>query len=128
MKVTKIFTFDAGHRLSNYEGKCKHLHGHTYTLEITVEGGLDKTGMVMDFGELKRIFKEFIEPKFDHKFMLNKNDEENCKEFDNVNGLTSHYQWFQDSICWVDYNPTAENIVTDIFVMVKNKLLELPYP
>jgi len=127
MKVTKIFTFDAGHRLSNYEGKCKHLHGHTYTLEITVEGGLDKTGMVMDFGELKRIFNELIDPKFDHKFMLNRDDPENQSEFDEA-GKGGHYRWFYDSVCWVGYNPTAENIATDIFAMFKNGLLNLQVP
>lgn len=57
MKITKIFTFDSSHMLDGHDGKCQNLHGHTYSLEITVAGSLiesgAKAGMVMDFSDLK---------------------------------------------------------------------------
>ena len=106
--VTKSFTFDMGHRLSNYEGKCKHLHGHTYKLEVTIEcDELDDRGMVMDFGDLKKIYKEQIEAKFDHKLLLYENDDYNQR-------LAKAIEPDRESIVWAEYNPTAENIVDNI--------------
>lgn len=67
--VTKEFSFDAAHHLHNYEGKCKNLHGHTYRLVITVSGYVDEIGLVIDFGELKRIYREVIEDKLDHQYL-----------------------------------------------------------
>ena len=60
--VSKEFTFDAAHHLFNYEGKCKSLHGHTYHLQIAVSGYLDERGMTYDFGDLKNIYKNHLEP------------------------------------------------------------------
>lgn len=65
--VTKIFTFDAAHHLPFHKGKCKNLHGHTYKLEVTVGGELDENGLVIDFGDLKKIVSENIIEKYDHK-------------------------------------------------------------
>lgn len=67
--VTKTFTFDAAHHLHAYEGKCKSLHGHTYKLELTVSGFLDHRGFVIDFQDLKRIYKKVIEEKLDHRYL-----------------------------------------------------------
>ncbi len=117
MQITKVFTFDAGHRLSDYEGKCKRLHGHTYHLEVTVEGELNKKGMVMDFGDLKSIFNEDIDSKFDHRFMLKIGDKYN-------EAIAKALPKGDGSICWVDYNPTAENIAKDILEILKKKLSE----
>lgn len=116
MKATRVFTFDSGHRLSNYEGKCKRLHGHTYKLEVTVEGDLDKLGMVMDFGDLKILFNDYIDSKFDHKMILKKGDALN-------EAIAKVLPKDDLSICWVDYNPTAENIASDIFNILKNALV-----
>jgi 6-pyruvoyltetrahydropterin/6-carboxytetrahydropterin synthase len=69
LNVTRIFTFDAAHRLEEYVGKCNNLHGHTYKLELTVRGTPDHRGIVVDFGDLKAIFKEFYEPILDHKYL-----------------------------------------------------------
>ena len=60
--VSKEFTFDAAHHLFHYEGKCKSLHGHTYHLQIAVSGYLDERGMTYDFGDLKSIYKDHLEP------------------------------------------------------------------
>jgi len=89
MEITKIFEFDAAHRLPDYNGKCANLHGHRWKLEVTIEGEVDKkTGMIMDFGELKTIVNETILNHLDHNYL---NDLEGLK------------------------NPTAENIIREIW-------------
>ncbi|MGC4376982.1 6-carboxytetrahydropterin synthase QueD [Fictibacillus sp. Mic-4] len=67
--VTKEFTFDAAHHLHCYEGKCKSLHGHTYKLIITISGFVDERGLVIDFTDVKRIYKEVIESRLDHRYL-----------------------------------------------------------
>lgn len=67
--VTKEFTFDAAHLLTDYEGACANLHGHTYRLEVTVTGEL-RNGMIIDFSVLKDVVKREILDKVDHR-MLN---------------------------------------------------------
>lgn len=69
LEVTRVFTFDAAHRLEDYVGKCNNLHGHTYRLELTVRGTPDHRGIVVDFGDLKQLFKEYYEPLLDHRFL-----------------------------------------------------------
>ena len=81
--VTKRFTFDAAHNIEAYHGKCERLHGHTYTLEVSVKGLPDKEGMVIDFCELKRIVKENIIDVLDHVY---------------INEV-------------VDFNPSSENLL-----------------
>jgi 6-pyruvoyltetrahydropterin/6-carboxytetrahydropterin synthase len=67
--LTKEFTFDAAHHLHQYEGKCKSMHGHTYRLLITVSGYLNNIGIVLDFADIKAIFKECIDAKCDHRYL-----------------------------------------------------------
>lgn len=69
LEVTKIFTFDAAHRIAEYVGKCHELHGHTYRVELTVRGPRDRRGIVVDFTDLKAIFKEFYERVLDHRYL-----------------------------------------------------------
>lgn len=69
MLVTKIFTFDAAHKLTNYYGKCERLHGHTYKLEVTLEGDVQSNGMVLDFVVLKHIVKKHVLDKVDHHYL-----------------------------------------------------------
>lgn len=70
MQITKKFTFDSAHQLPSHPGKCKNLHGHTYTLFVTIEGEVDSnTGMVMDFGDLDRIVKEKVIDVLDHSLL-----------------------------------------------------------
>lgn len=66
MLITKEFTFDAAHYLTNYHGKCENMHGHTYKLHVTVEGEINKNGLVIDFITLKQIVNEKIIDKLDH--------------------------------------------------------------
>lgn len=67
--VSKEFTFDAAHHLHNYEGKCKNLHGHTYRAVLGVSGYTDERGLMIDFGDIKNIWKEKIEIYLDHRYL-----------------------------------------------------------
>jgi len=68
LMVVKRFEFAAAHFLPGYPGKCKDLHGHTFSLEIGVEGAIDEqTGMVIDFVTLKKVVNEAVIDKLDHK-------------------------------------------------------------
>jgi len=69
MLIAKEFTFDAAHRLLNYDGPCANLHGHTYKLQIVLSGRVQKNGMVIDFVDLKKIVTEKVISKLDHKFI-----------------------------------------------------------
>lgn len=84
MIIIKEFSFDSAHQLFWHPGKCKNLHGHTYKLQVGIEGNLNSNGIVMDFGELKdKVNKEIIE-KYDHQnlniFFLNPTAELMAKE------------------------------------------------
>ena len=71
MKITKEITFDSAHMLSNYDGKCNNLHGHTYKLQVTLEGEINKkTHMLMDFNALKDALNESVMKAFDHAIIF----------------------------------------------------------
>lgn len=67
--VSKEFTFDSAHHLHCYEGKCKNLHGHTYKLQVIMSGRPDHRGISIDFSDIKRISKERIIDRLDHKYL-----------------------------------------------------------
>jgi 6-pyruvoyltetrahydropterin/6-carboxytetrahydropterin synthase len=67
--VSKEFTFDAAHHLHCYEGKCKNLHGHTYKVVFGISGNVDDRGLMMDFGDIKDIWKNEIEIHLDHRYL-----------------------------------------------------------
>jgi 6-pyruvoyltetrahydropterin/6-carboxytetrahydropterin synthase len=67
MFVTKIFSFDSAHFLTNYYGKCERMHGHTYSLEVTLEGDVQSNGLIIDFVVLKRMVKKHVLDKLDHQ-------------------------------------------------------------
>ena len=73
MRIGKEFTFDAAHQLPNHDGKCRNLHGHTYRVRIEFEGPLHgdgpKEGMVVDFGDVKAVWKQHVEPLLDHQYL-----------------------------------------------------------
>ena len=77
IRITKQFTFETGHALYGYDGKCKNVHGHSYKLSVTVIGepitdmGNAKLGMVIDFGDLKKIVNREIVNVFDHATVFN---------------------------------------------------------
>lgn len=120
IRITKRFSFEAGHALYGYDGKCKNLHGHSYKLSVTVIGIpiTDKTnpkfGMVIDFTDLKRIVTEEIVDKFDHATIFNKN--------------TPHVKLAKTlkdeghNVLLVDYQPTTECMVTDFARKITKRL------
>src|SRR3990167_6664823 len=67
MLITRTFHFDSAHQLTDYHGKCERMHGHTYVLEITVEGPVLKNGMVVDFALFKNVVKKQVLDAVDHR-------------------------------------------------------------
>ena len=104
-QVTITIHFSYGHRLLNYEGKCKHLHGHNGRVEIELSTAtLDQREMVRDFGEVKHAVKQWIDETFDHKMLLRRDDP-----------AAPFLQKLGEPIHLVDTNPTAEAIAKLIF-------------
>lgn len=73
--VTRLIHFCYGHRLLDYEGKCRNMHGHNGLVEITIKKDkLDKLGMVMDFEEIKATVQKWVDQELDHKMILHEQD------------------------------------------------------
>ena len=73
MLLTKKFTFEMAHALDGYDGKCANLHGHSYHLEVTVEGTeLNSNGIAIDFGSIKTLVQRTVIDHFDHALVLKK--------------------------------------------------------
>ena len=122
IRITKQFTFEAGHALYGYDGKCKNVHGHSYKLSVTVSGTpIDdntnvKFGMVIDFGDLKKIVNEEIVDLFDHATVFNKNTP-------HVE-LAAELQKRGHHVILVDYQPTSEMMVIDFAKKIQQRLPE----
>jgi 6-pyruvoyltetrahydropterin/6-carboxytetrahydropterin synthase len=120
IRITKQFSFETGHALYGYDGKCKNVHGHSSKLSVTVIGKpiSDNTnvkfGMVIDFSDLKKIVREEIVDLFDHATVFNKNTPhvELAAELKN----RGHH------VILVDYQPTSENMVIDFAQKINNRL------
>jgi len=105
-------TFDAAHRLSNYAGKCKKIHGHTYLVKVKVSSNnLLHWGAAMDFGDLKKVMKDHIDKKYDHKLLLKVGDPLNEAIEKSLEEVDTEKEW----IVWMNENTTAENIAHDIY-------------
>jgi 6-pyruvoyltetrahydropterin/6-carboxytetrahydropterin synthase len=122
IRITKQFSFETGHALYGYDGKCKNVHGHSYKLSVTVIGTpIDdstnvKFGMVIDFGDLKKIVKEEIVDQFDHATVFN----QNTPHIELANELKSR----DHHVILVDYQPTSENMVIDFAQRISSRLPE----
>ncbi len=113
--VTKQIEFSYGHRLINYDGKCKYLHGHNGLLEVEIAADeLDGRGMVLDFGDLKRLVEGWVNENLDHKLIL-------CRDDPLVEALSALGQ----PIYLLDDNPTAENIARHIFLRTRRMGLHI---
>jgi len=120
IRITKQFSFETGHALYGYDGKCKNVHGHSYKLSVTVIGtpitdpSNVKYGMVIDFTDLKKIVKSEIVDKFDHATVFNKNTPhiELAKELESRD----------HNVILVEYQPTSENMVLDFARKIQAKL------
>jgi 6-pyruvoyltetrahydropterin/6-carboxytetrahydropterin synthase len=103
--VTRELTFCYGHRLLQYEGKCRHLHGHNGRVVITLAASsLDALGMVMDFTRLKHVVGGWIDEHLDHKMLLHHDDP-----------ALPLLRQLGEPVYVLDVNPTAENIARLIF-------------
>lgn len=120
IRITKEFTFETGHALYGYDGKCRNVHGHSYKLAVTVIGSpiMDnehvKYGMVIDFTDLKKIVKEEIVEPFDHATVFNKNTPhvELAKELEE----RGHH------VILADYQPTSEMMIIDFAEKIQKRL------
>ena len=115
IRITKKFTFETGHALFGHDGKCKNIHGHSYSLFVTVlgrpisESRNPKFGMVMDFSDLK----EIVNP-YDHATVFNKNS----PHLELANDLKKRGH----KIVLVEYQPTSEMLVIDFAEKIKSLL------
>ena len=120
IRITKQFSFETGHALYGYDGKCRNVHGHSYKLHVTVIGepisdtSNVKFGMVIDFSDLKVIVKNKIVDVFDHATVFNKNTPhvELAKELED----RGH------NVLLVDYQPTSEMMIIDFANVIKQEL------
>jgi len=119
IRVTKQFSFEMAHALWNYDGACRHIHGHSYKLWVTVLGtplsdpSDPKLGMVIDFGTLKKIVHEHIVKRFDHALVLSKNSMSHLKSL-------SEPLW--GKVEQVDFQPTSENLIAFFVTILKEQL------
>lgn len=118
--ITRKLEWDAGHRVLNHEGRCRHLHGHRYVAELTVgANALDSLGRVIDFSVLKTKVGKWIDDYWDHNLILHPQDP-----------LVSMWQTARDhpesreaevfggkEPYILDCNPTAENIAAALFLV-----------
>ncbi|HLG20565.1 MAG TPA: 6-carboxytetrahydropterin synthase [Bdellovibrionota bacterium] len=110
-RVTQQIHFCYGHRLLDYEGKCAHPHGHNGLAEVSFESDkLDRRGMVLDFTDIKRLLKSWIDDTMDHRMLLRKDDP-----------LIPLLEKLGEPVYKIDVNPTAENIAREIFVHARER-------
>lgn len=111
IRITKEFKFEMAHALPNHDGLCKNVHGHSYILSVTLLGqavedeSRSDHGMVMDFGNLKKIVFEHVISDFDHALVLYNGSSDKL-----VNELKNNFA----KLILVDYHPTSEKLIVDI--------------
>ena len=114
-RITKTIDFCYGHRLLEYDGKCKQLHGHNGLLEVDLESDtLDRLGMVRDFTEVRDIVKGWVDEHLDHKMLLRRDDP-----------VIPALKELGEPLVLFDVNPTAENIAKHIFEQARENGLPL---
>ena len=110
-RVTREIHFCYGHRLLNYQGKCRNLHGHNGKVLISLEAPeLDRLGMVVDFTQIKKIVQVWIDDTLDHKMILHRDDP-----------VLPELRRQNEPVVVVDVNPTAEYIARMIFEYAKGQ-------
>jgi 6-pyruvoyltetrahydropterin/6-carboxytetrahydropterin synthase len=117
IRITKEFSFEMAHALRNYDGPCRNIHGHSYKLFVTIIGEPiqddknAKNGMLMDFGQLKRLVNSKIVDVYDHAVVVYENDE----RLDEMKNLF-------ENIIATTYQPTCENMVGDFAAIINQEL------
>ncbi len=110
-RVSQNIEFCYGHRLLNYSGKCRHLHGHNGKAVIVLEGeALDDRGMLVDFSDIKESVRTWIDNELDHRMILNENDP-----------AVPFLQEQGEPLFLLPENPTAETISRLIYNYTKNE-------
>jgi len=125
LHVSREIDFCYGHRLLNYQGKCRHLHGHNGKVMVTIEAaGLDNRGMVLDFGDIKAVISRWIDEHLDHRMILSRDGP-----------AVAVLESLGEPLHLIDANPTAENIakliydrcVAEGFPVIEVTLWETPH-
>ncbi len=113
--VTKRIDFCYGHRLLDYDGICKHPHGHNAVVEIEVRtDALDRRNMVVDFSDIKRVVKGWIDRELDHKMILRHDDP-----------LVEPLRGLGEPVYVLDSNPTVERIASLIYETARGEGLHV---
>jgi len=116
LTITRKLEFDAGHRIPDHKSQCRNLHGHRYTVEITLTGrvidieGSSDNGMIMDFSDVKAIAKQHLVDVWDHAFLVYAKDTA-VREF--LDSMPGHKTVVIDRI------PTVENLAQTAFDILK---------
>ena len=116
LTITRKLEFDAGHRIPDHKSQCRNLHGHRYTLEITLVGdvieqeGNSDNGMIMDFSDVKALAKQHLVDVWDHAFLVYVND---APVRDFLASIPNHKTVVIDRI------PTVENLARTAFDLLK---------
>ena len=119
IRLTKEFRWEMAHALWNYDGLCKNIHGHSYILQVTVIGepisdtSNPKLGMVMDFGDLKKIVNKLIVDTMDHSLVISEKSEHQP--------LMQLNEMFERRHI-TPYQPTCENMIADFAGKIKSML------
>jgi 6-pyruvoyltetrahydropterin/6-carboxytetrahydropterin synthase len=114
--ITRKLEFDAGHRIPDHKSQCRNLHGHRYTLEITLVGavieeeGSSDNGMIMDFSDIKALAKQYLVDVWDHAFLVYEKDA-------TVRGFLESLPEHKTVI--IDRIPTVENLAQTAFNILK---------
>lgn len=121
IRLTKEFNFEMAHALWNYDGLCSNIHGHSYTLFVTLIGepinekADPKYGMVVDFGDIKKWVKTKIVDEFDHSLLIS--SEADVSETEMAKQMFNRLRI-------VDFQPTCENLLVYMASVIKNQLPE----
>jgi 6-pyruvoyltetrahydropterin/6-carboxytetrahydropterin synthase len=136
--VERYHDISTGHRVHNHESKCAHLHGHNYRVHFSVstelachmpviaENELDSVGRVIDFSVVKERLCMWLENNWDHKFLAWEEDPVIKSIYYAIPGQVEfeHARQFQQSIVWVPFNPTAENMAQYLVDVIGPQQLE----
>ena len=113
--VTKRIDFCHGHRLLDYDGICKHPHGHNAVVEVDVRTDrLDRRNMVADFSDIKRTVKGWIDRELDHKMILRSDDP-----------LVGPLEALGEPVFKLESNPTVERIAKLIYDMARDQGIDV---
>ena len=117
VRLTKEFRFESAHALTGYDGKCRHIHGHSYLLRVTILGtpqhqsGSPKDGMILDFGALKELVNKVIIDPFDHTLLLQSGA-----------ALTSELQELYQNVLILPFQPTCELLCLHFASLLKDSI------